>query len=86
MSEPKSKQTSVEWLFSQIPFEFSSSRAAYEALKQALELHKQEITQTWKDAHIHYVYGKEVGNVISDKPTSMSEQYYFTKFDREESL
>jgi hypothetical protein len=44
------QQTSVEWLFSQIPFEWSSSRAAFEALQQAKEMEKQQHGQTWDEA------------------------------------
>ena len=35
-------QTAVEWLFSQIPFEWSSSRAAYEALAIAKQMEKEQ--------------------------------------------
>ena len=44
------QQTSVEWLFSQIPFEWSSSRAAFEALQQAKEMDKQQHGRTWDAA------------------------------------
>jgi|SanBayMetagenome_1026888.scaffolds.fasta_scaffold26553_2 hypothetical protein len=37
------QQTAVEWLFSQIPFEWSSSRAAYEALAIAKQMEKEQI-------------------------------------------
>jgi hypothetical protein len=44
------QQTAVEWLFSQIPFEWSSSKAAFEALQQAKEMEKQQHGQTWDEA------------------------------------
>jgi hypothetical protein len=44
------QQTAVEWLFSQIPFEWSSSVAAFEALQQAKEMHKQQHGETWDSA------------------------------------
>lgn len=44
------KQTAVEWLWEQIPLEFSSSRAAFDALQQAKELEKQQHGNTWDDA------------------------------------
>jgi hypothetical protein len=44
------QQTSVEWLFSQIPFEWSSSVAAFEALQQAKEMDKQQHGATWDAA------------------------------------
>jgi len=37
------QQTAVEWLFEQIPFEWSSSKAAFEALQQAKEMEKEQI-------------------------------------------
>jgi len=44
------QQTAVEWLFSQIPYEWSSSRAAFEALQQAKEMDKQQHGETWDSA------------------------------------
>ena len=44
------QQTSVEWLFSQIPFEWSSSRAAFEAYQQAKEMEKEQHGATWDEA------------------------------------
>jgi hypothetical protein len=37
------QQTAVEWLYEQIPFEWSSSRAAFEALQQAKAMEKEQI-------------------------------------------
>ena len=37
------QQTAVEWLFAQIPLEFSSSRSAYEKLEKALQIEKEQI-------------------------------------------
>lgn len=39
------QQTAVEWLFSQIPFEWSSGRDAYEALAIAKQMEKEQISQ-----------------------------------------
>ena len=44
------QQTAVEWLFSQIPFEWSSSKAAFEALQQAKEMEEQQHGVTWDSA------------------------------------
>ena len=41
------QQTAVEWLFSQIPFEWSSSVAAFEALQQAKEMEKKQIIDSF---------------------------------------
>jgi hypothetical protein len=40
-------QTSIEWLWEQIPFEFTSKRSAFEAFEQAKEMHKQEIIDAY---------------------------------------
>jgi hypothetical protein len=61
------QQTSVEWLFSQIPFEWSSSKAAFEALQQAKETEKQNIIDAWWK-------GREYG--IRDDDAKSGEQYY----------
>jgi len=37
------QQTAVEWFFEQMPFEWSSSKAAFEALQQAKEMEKDQI-------------------------------------------
>ena len=35
--------TSIEWLWEQIPFEFTFKRSAFEIFEQAKEMHKQEM-------------------------------------------
>jgi hypothetical protein len=42
------KQTAVEWLFEQIPPEWSSSRSAFDAYKQAKEMEKEQIINAYK--------------------------------------
>ncbi len=43
------QQTAVEWLFEQIPFEWSSSKAAFEALQQAKAMEKEQIINAAAD-------------------------------------
>jgi hypothetical protein len=62
------EQTAVEWLFSQIPFEWSSSRAAHEALAIAKQMEKEQIME----AHNN---GK---NILP--PNENGEQYYNETF------
>jgi hypothetical protein len=62
-------QTSIEWLWEQIPFEFTSKRSAFEVFEQAKEMHKQEI----KDAH------QDGYQSISNQ----SEQYYQETFKKD---
>lgn len=45
-----SKQTAVEWLFNQIPFEWSSSKAALESLQIAKQMEKEQILEFTRNA------------------------------------
>jgi hypothetical protein len=56
--------TAVEWLFNQIPFEWSSSKAAWESLQIAKQMEKEQIIK----AHNN---GK---NILP--PNENGEQYY----------
>jgi hypothetical protein len=53
-----SKQTAVDWLFDQIPFEWSSSRSAMEALNQAKEMEKEQIVNA-----VEWNYKSNMGEV-----------------------
>jgi hypothetical protein len=37
--------TSIEWLWEQIPFEFTSKRSAFEIFEQAKQMHKNELVR-----------------------------------------
>ena len=60
------EKSAVDWLFEQMPFEYRSSRAAFEAYKIALEMEKQfligfYIQAAMKDNKLPYgiqYYGK----------------------------
>jgi hypothetical protein len=39
----QTKMTSIEWLWEQIPFEFTSKRSAFEIFEQAKEMHQSEM-------------------------------------------
>lgn len=58
--------TAVEWLFEQIPFKWSSSRAAFEVLQQAKQMESKQIIETFKHA--------QVLHAINDE--TRGEQYY----------
>ena len=38
----QTKMTSIEWIWEQIPFEFTSKRSAFEIFEQAKQMHKAE--------------------------------------------
>jgi hypothetical protein len=67
------KQTAVEWLFEQIPFECSSSRAAFEAFEQAKEMEKQQIIDAYVNGDI------DAGIYAATKKNA--EQYYNETFN-----
>jgi hypothetical protein len=63
-------QTSIEWLWEQIPFEFTSKRSAFEIFEQAKEMHKQEIIEA-------YCQGcKDISEHDSIFPRETAEEYY----------
>jgi hypothetical protein len=41
------EQTAVEWLFEQIPFEWSSSKGGFEAFKQAKVMEQEQMKEMY---------------------------------------
>ena len=41
------EQTAVDWLFEQIPAEWSSSKSAFDAYQQAKQMEKEQIVNAW---------------------------------------
>ena len=69
------QQTAVEWLFSQIPLEFSSSRSAYEKLEKALQMEKEQIINAWRNGDNDSIYNfKELDE--------LAEQYYNETYNK----
>ena len=64
--------TSIEWLWEQIPFEFTSKRSAFEVFEQAKEMHKAEIIDACK----------KFGN-LNGVDTEDYEQYYQETFKKD---
>jgi len=71
------QQTAVEWLFSQIPFEWSSSRAAYEALAIAKQMEKEQIIAA-------NIAGMEFIPVDPNRHQKDAEEYYNETFNTNE--
>ena len=44
------QQTAVEWLFEQIPAEWSSSKSAFDAYQQAKQMDKEQHKETFKQS------------------------------------
>ena len=79
MSIKAENKTAVDWLWEQMPFEFTSSRAAFEAYQQAKELEKQQHETSFKKgfelrSYIHdSVYG---GVEYWDKEPQKFDDYF----------
>ena len=64
------QQTAVDWLFEQIPAEWSSSKSAFDAYQQAKEMEREQTIKTWDNKAVltrpnHYTIDTRTG-----------EQYY----------
>ena len=78
------KQSAVEWLWEQIPYEFTSNRSAFEVFEQAKEIHKKEMIDFGNDLiaqnDSNYIgvpnlaeqyYNETYGSGVSEKPTNI---------------
>lgn len=45
--EIMAQQSAVDWLFEQIPVEWSSTKYAFDAYQQALQMEKEQIISAW---------------------------------------
>ena len=70
-------KTAVEWLFEQIPSEWSSSRAAFEAFEQAKEMEKEHIVNAYLKKR------KRTDLLGALKKIDEAEQYYNETFKSE---
>jgi hypothetical protein len=70
------QQTAVEWLFEQIPAEWSSSKSAFDAYQQAKQMEKEQMDKValdWWNAACLYVHNGE-------RKYAHFEQYYNETF------
>jgi hypothetical protein len=72
-----SKQTSVEWLFSQLPDHLRLSRNGFDMLQQAKIIHEQEIINARVTAPLLSEFDKT-------DYTKEAEQYYNETFKQQE--
>jgi hypothetical protein len=49
------KQTAVEWLFDQIPLEWTIKRSAFDALQKAKAMEKEQICNAYTDG-VEFLY------------------------------
>jgi hypothetical protein len=50
--EQNKQQTAVDWLFEQIPHEWTSTKYAFDAYKQAKEMEKEQHYNTWDESRL----------------------------------
>jgi hypothetical protein len=65
------QQTAVDWLFEQIPVEWTSTKYGFDAYQQAKEMQKEQINNAWYDGAINW-----------DNPLCDGEQYYNETFGK----
>ena len=68
------EQTAVDWLFEQIPAEWSSSKSAFDAYQQAKQMEKEQIMKAYR-------IGKVEIKMLS-KALNSGEQYYNETFGK----
>ena len=56
------EQTAVDWLFEQIPVEWTSTRYAFDAYQQAKQMEKEQmdkVSEDWWNEAMHHTNGGE---------------------------
>jgi hypothetical protein len=66
------QQTAVEWLFEQIPVEWTSTKYGFDAYQQAKQMQKEQIMDALVDGRAQY----------RDKQIIPAEQYYNETFGK----
>ena len=64
--ENNKQQTAVEWLFEQIPAEWSSSKSAFDAYQQAKQMEKEQMSN----------FANEYADAVMGRCIKRAEQYY----------
>jgi hypothetical protein len=52
--EHNKNMTAVDWLFEQIPVEWTSTRYAFEAYQQAKQMEEEQNKKTWFDSTLQF--------------------------------
>jgi hypothetical protein len=71
--ESSKQQTAVDWLFEQIPAEWSSSKSAFDAYQQAKQMMEEQIIKANRDG---------VDMSIDNKKWKSGQQYYNQTFGK----
>jgi hypothetical protein len=73
------QQTAVEWLFEQIPAEWSSSKSAFDAYQQAKQMERMQIIEADLNATKRTAMGFNA-NVSEKRVKELGEEYYDETF------
>jgi hypothetical protein len=49
MENESNKQTAVDFIFNQLPYEYTTTRQGFEVYKQAKQMEKDQIIDAWQD-------------------------------------
>lgn len=75
VSKMETTQTAVEWLFQQIPFEWTSKKSAFEAFQQAKAMEKEQINDA-------VIYGLDEDGHTGDWKISVAQNYYNKTYNK----
>jgi hypothetical protein len=61
------EQTAVDWLFEQIPVEWTSTKYGFDAYQQAKQMEKEQISDAWYDGECSGAYNIPIIQEYYDK-------------------
>lgn len=69
------QQTAVDWLFEQIPAEWSSSKSAFDAYQQAKQMDKEQHRETFKQSRQAKIFEESMPPVWENFDQYYNETY-----------
>jgi dihydrofolate reductase len=69
------QQTAVDYIFSQLPAEYGTTRSAFDVYQQAKEMEKEQIAKAFDDGDYNYHYSRKTGNDFEDGQEYFNEIY-----------
>jgi hypothetical protein len=69
------QQTAVDYIFSQLPAEYGTTRGAFDVYQQAKEMEKEQIAKAFDDGDYNYHYSRKTGNDFEDGKEYFNEVY-----------
>jgi hypothetical protein len=69
------QQTAVDYIFSQLPAEYGTTRGAFDVYQQAKEMEKEQISKAFDDGDYNYHYSRKTGDDFEDGKEYFNEIY-----------